>query len=97
MTQEEIVTALLVDIDMPYLQDWQARDIVDFVLKKYTEELPTIKGWVARNIQGFLKVYGDEICTNGGIILPNPFDKVFEHPEFGDAPIKVELIIREVR
>lgn len=42
MTKEEIVVALLDDMEMPYLQDWQARDIVDFVIKNYHPSLPSV-------------------------------------------------------
>lgn len=76
MTKEEIVTALLDDVEMPYLQDWQARDIVDFVLKKYTEGLPTLKGWVARDDADRLGLYDQkptrktELGAFSGIVHP---------------------------
>lgn len=38
MTREETIQALLDDMEMPYLQDWQAEDIVDFVIKNYKPE-----------------------------------------------------------
>ena len=35
MTREEIIEAIQNDDMMPFLQDWEARDVVDFVLKNY--------------------------------------------------------------
>lgn len=40
MTREEIVEAIQNDNMMPFLQDWEARDVVDFVLKNTRQELP---------------------------------------------------------
>ena len=40
MTREEIIEAIQNDDMMPFLQDWQARDIVDFVLKNIQPSLP---------------------------------------------------------
>lgn len=40
MTREEIIEAIQNDDMMPFLQDWQARDVVDFVLKNIQPSLP---------------------------------------------------------
>lgn len=40
MTREEIIEAIQNDNMMPFLQDWEARDIVDFVLKNIQPSLP---------------------------------------------------------
>ena len=95
---------------MPFLQDWQARDIVDFVLKKYTEGLPTIKGWVARGaMPRDLDFYtGDKPQRMKGRYAPywSPINgNVYEIPdeigdqftiEFEDEPIEVELQIKRI-
>ncbi|MBR3467375.1 MAG: hypothetical protein IKH15_09170 [Bacteroidales bacterium] len=41
MTREEIIEAIQNDDMMPFLQDWEARDVVDFVLKNYRPSLPS--------------------------------------------------------
>lgn len=40
MTREEIIEAIQNDNMMPFLQDWEARDVVDFVLKNSRPYLP---------------------------------------------------------
>lgn len=40
MTREEIIEAIQNDNMMPFLQDWEARDVVDFVLKNIQPSLP---------------------------------------------------------
>lgn len=107
MTKEEIVTALLDDMEMPYLQDWQARDIVDFVLKKYTEGLPTLKGWVARDsvedaFNGCgLILHCKKPWRTGGewsnqtIAMHLPWN-MFPDLKWEDEPIEVELTIKSL-
>ena len=41
MIREEIIEAIQNDDMMPFLQDWEARDVVDFVLKNYRPSLPS--------------------------------------------------------
>ncbi len=41
MTREEIIEAIQNDDMMPFLQDWEARDVVGFVLKNYRPSLPS--------------------------------------------------------
>lgn len=40
MTREEIIEAIQHDNMMPFLQDWEVRDVVDFVLKNIQPSLP---------------------------------------------------------
>lgn len=103
MTKEEIVAALLDDMEMPYLQDWQARDIVDFVLKKYAEGFPTIKGWVARDDyifrHGCLYLYITKPRSDGnygwcGRAVKELDTHLFPDLKWIDEPIEVELQIR---
>lgn len=60
MTREEVIAALLADKEMPYLQDWQARDIVDFVIKNYAPDAWLKQPSLPSNLDEASKRYGFE-------------------------------------
>lgn len=103
MTKEEIVAALLDDMEMPYLQDWQARDIVDFVLKKYTEGLPTIKGWVARDeCLCFFQGEKPQLSKETKLWHTTEYDPIYldesllQDVQLENSPVEAELTIHRV-
>lgn len=57
--------------------------------------LPKIKGWVARDIHGTLRLYGNDAADGMGIRtgeLPSPYKELMSE----DEPIEVELTIHRV-
>ena len=59
------------------------------------QDVPTIKGWVARDIHGTLRLYGNDAADGMGIRtgeLPSPYKELTAE----DEPIEVELTIHRV-
>ncbi len=101
--REEIIQAISDDKMMPFIQPEQLAEIVDFVIKNYkpslpsnldeaAEDAPKIKGWVARDIHGTLRLYGNDAADGMGIRtgeLPSPYKELTAK----DDPIEIELEI----
>lgn len=71
-----------------------ARHFYELELKA-KENVPTIKGWVARDIHGTLRLYGNDAADGMGIRtgeLPSPYKELTAK----DDPIGVELTIHRV-
>lgn len=68
-------------------------DDIEFERQRRQKNEPTIKGWVARDIHGTLRLYGNDAADGMGIRtgeLPSPYKELTA----ADDPIEVELVIR---
>lgn len=102
---EKMVEKFLLD-NSKFIANSSSKEVTLLIAKYFYElgkqssenigQLPTIKGWVARDIQFALRLYGNNRCLNGGMMLPEIVEELFPHTRVGDTPIEVELIIREV-